>query len=123
MPARGGVRPRMIGIYFFLKLMLFFALVKALVKSDTLGEHPFFFGVIYTGLVAFISYVFILSTNPNAFRAAWLLRASRSTHLSPWMVWLAATLLLSTAYFKLLSKVDGIGFWIVLVLGIPLVFF
>ncbi len=113
----------MIGIYFFLKLMLFFALVKALVKSETLGEHPLVFGILYTGLVAFLSYVYILTTNPNAFHAAWVLRASRSTHLSPWMVWLAATLLLSTVYFKLLSKVDGIGFWLLLVVGVPLVFF
>ena len=66
----------MIGIYFFLKLMLFFALVKALVKSETLGEHPLFFGILYTGLVAFLSYVFVLTTNPNAFNAAWVLRAA-----------------------------------------------
>jgi hypothetical protein len=113
----------MLGIYFFLKLMLFFGIVKALVKSETLGDHPLFFGVLYTGLVALISYVFILTTNPNAFHAAWVMRASRSTGLSPWLVWLTATLLLSTIYFKLLSKVDGIGFWILLIVGIPLVFF
>ena len=114
----------MLGIYFFLKFMIFFSIVKALVKFETLQDHFLFLGVLYTGLVAFISYVFILSTQPAAFQADWLMQANQATGLSPWLCWLAATLVLSTLYFKLLSKFDeGILFWILLVLGIPLAFF
>ena len=114
----------MLGIYFFLKLMLFFAIVKALVKFEALGDHFLFLGALYTGLVALISYVFVVSTRQVDFHAAWLVQVGRVTGLSPWLSWLAATLVLSTLYFKLISKFDeGLFFWILLVLGIPLVFF
>lgn len=114
----------MLGIYFFLKFMLFFAIVKALVKFETLGDHFLFLGVLYTGLVAFISYVFVVSTRQVEFQAGWLIQVSRATGLSPWLSWLAATMVLSTLYFKLISKFDeGIVFWILLLLGIPLVIF
>ncbi|WP_435008657.1 hypothetical protein P12x_005867 [Tundrisphaera lichenicola] len=114
----------MLGIYFFLKMMLFFSIVKALVKFETLQDHFLFLGILYTSLVALISYVFVVSTRQLDLHAAWLLRASAATGLSPWLTWLAATLILSTVYFKLISKFgDGILFWILLVLGIPLVLF
>ena len=114
----------MIGMYYFLKLMLFFSIVKALVRFEALQDHFLFLGVLYTSIVAFISYVFVVSTRPDAFRAAWLLRANQATGVSPWLIWLAATLVLSTLYFKLLIKFDeGILFWALLVLGIPLAFF
>ncbi len=114
----------MLGIYFFLKFMLFFSIVKALVKFDTLGAHFLALGVLYTALVAFLSYVFILTTTPNAFHANWLMRVNRQTGISPWLVWLGATFLLSTLYFKLLNKFDsGIAFWILLILGVGLAFF
>jgi hypothetical protein len=114
----------MLGVYFFLKLMLFFSIVKALVKFETLGDHFLFLGILYTSLVAFISYVFVVSTGQFRFNAWWVLAISRATGLSPWLSWLAATLVLSTVYFKLISKFeDGILFWILLVLGIPVVIF
>ncbi len=44
--------------------------------------------------------------------------------LSPWLAWLALTLVVSTLYFKLISKFDeGVFFWILLVVGIPIAFF
>ena len=74
--------------------------------------------------MALISYVFVVSTRQVDFHAVWLMQVSRATGLSPWLSWLAATLVLSTLYFKLISKFDeGILFWILLVLGIPLVLF
>jgi hypothetical protein len=123
-----GARPReqsMFGIYYyFLKFTIFFSIVKALVKFETLGNHFLFLGILYTSLVAFISYVFILTTEPGSFNANWLLRINHSTGVSPWLIWLAATLVLSTLYFKLLSKFDeGILFWILLILGIAVVIF
>ena len=59
----------MLGIYFFLKLMLFFAIVKALVKFETLQDHFLFLGILYTRLVALISYVFVVSTRQVDFQA------------------------------------------------------
>jgi hypothetical protein len=114
----------MLGIYFFLKLRLFFAIVKALVRFDTFQGHFLSLGILYTGLVALIGYVFVVSTRQVDFRAAWLVQASRATGLSPWLCWLAATLVLSTVYFKLIGKFgEGGLFWVLLVLGIPLAFF
>jgi hypothetical protein len=120
-------RPRellMLGIYFFLKFMIFFSIVKALVKFETLGNHFLFLGILYTSIVAFISYVFILSTQPGAFHSDWVMKINQATSVSPWLIWLAATLVLSTLYFKLLSKFDeGILFWILLIVGIPIALF
>src|SRR4051794_32374476 len=114
----------MLGIYFFLKFMLFFSIVKALVKFEALGNHFLLLSILYTSIVAFISYVFILASQPGAFHAEWMMRVNRVTGLSPWLIWLAATLVLSTLYFKLLSRFDeGVFFWILLILGIPLAFF
>jgi hypothetical protein len=115
----------MLGIYYFLKFMLFFSIVKALVKFETLGNHFLFLGILYTSLVAFISYVFVVSTHLAKFDAVWLKTISQATGgLSPWLCWLAVTLIVSTLYFKLIVKFDeGIVFWILLVLGIPLVIF
>jgi hypothetical protein len=114
----------MLGMYFFLKFMLFFSIVKALVKFESLGNHFLALGILYTSLVAFISYVFILTTQPSAFHADWVMQINRATGFSPWLIWLAATLLLSTLYFKLLNKFDeGIFFWILLILGIPVALF
>jgi len=110
--------------YYALKFTIFFSIVKALVKFETLGHHFLFLGILYTSLVAFLSYVFILTTNPGAFNAHWVLTIHQSTQISPWLIWLAATLGLSSLYFKLLSKFDeGVLFWLLLVLGIPLAFF
>ena len=114
----------MLGMYFFLKFLLFFSIVKALVRFEALGKHVLFLGILYTSLVALISYVFIVATQPSAFRAEWVMRAYQMTGLSPWLIWLGATLVLSTVYFKLMVKFDeGILFWILLVLGIPVAFF
>jgi len=114
----------MLGIYFFLKFMIFFSIVKALVRFETLQNHFLFLGILYTGIVAFISYVFVVSLSPNAFTANWLIRANQMTGVSPWLIWLGVTLVLSTFYFKLLSKFDeGILFWILLVMGVPLALF
>ena len=126
-----GARPRellMLGIYFFLKFMIFFSIVKALVKFEALGKHFLFLGLLYTSIVALISYVFILAPAPTgpstAFNASWIMQIKHITGLSPWLIWLGATLLLSTLYYKLLSKFDeGILFWILLIVGIPIALF
>ena len=114
----------MLGMYFFLKFLLFFSIVKALVRFETLGNHFLFLGILYTSLIAFISYVFVVTTQPTAFHYPWVIRINQSTGLSPWLIWLAATLVLSTVYFKLLNKfAEGALFWVLLILGIPLACF
>lgn len=114
----------MFGIYLFLKFMIFFAIVKALVRFETLQNHFLFLGILYTGIVAFISYVFVVSVNPSAFSYPWVLQLARMTGVSPWLVWVGLTLVISTLYFKLLSRFDeGTIFWILLVLGIPIALF
>ncbi len=114
----------MLAIYFFLKFLLFFAMVKALVKSDSLQRHVVALAVVYTALVAFISYVFVLSTNPNAFSAQWLMAANRRTGISPWLIWLASTWLLSTVYFAAMARcVENSFFWILLIGGIAVALF
>ncbi len=114
----------MLGMYFFLKFLLFFSIVKALVRFEALGKHSLFLGILYTSLVALISYVFLISTGSVAFRASWILWIHGLTGLSPWLSWLAATLVVSTVYFTLLVKFDeGILFWILLVLGIGVAIF
>ncbi len=111
----------LLGIYYFFKLMLFFAIVKNLVGSDALQKHLLVLGVVYTSIIAFLSFVFV---GPDSFRAPWLLYANRLSGVSPWLIWLAATLVLSILYFKLLIRFDeGILFWILLLVGIGLVFF
>jgi hypothetical protein len=114
----------MLGVYLFLKFMLFFSIVRALVRFETLGNHFLFLGILYTMLIALISYVFVVSTNSVAFNAHWLLVINHSTGVSPWLIWLAATFGLSTLYFKLLNKFDeGVLFWVLLILGIPIALF
>jgi hypothetical protein len=55
---------------------------------------------------------------------AWQLRVSARLGIRPWYAWLIETLLLSTLYFKLLGTYEeGAAFWILILLGIPLVFF
>jgi hypothetical protein len=71
------------GIDFFLKLMLFVVIIKALVRFETLGDHFLFLGVLDTGLVAFLSSVFGVSTQPVNLPAMRLIQVSRATGLSP----------------------------------------
>ena len=113
----------MLYVYFAFKFMLFFSIVRALVKFPVLGNHAIFLGILYSGLIGFLSYVFILTIDPNFFRAAWLLKINQVTGLSPWLGWLCATWLVSTIYFMLISKFDeGIFFWILLVGGVAVAY-
>jgi hypothetical protein len=47
--------------YFFIKIVFFFAVVLAQVKSDLLKDHWLFLGLLYTCAVAFLCFVFIMS--------------------------------------------------------------
>lgn len=109
--------------YFAIKLIFFFGIVRSLVKFDTLAKHFLFLGILYTAGVALFSYVFIVAMQGYAGRS-WERRMSATVGLSPWLCWLIETLVLSTFYFKMLGRFDeGVAFWVLLLLGIPLVFF
>jgi hypothetical protein len=109
--------------YIFIKVVFFFSLVRAQIKFDLIKDHWLFLGTLYTAGVAFLSYVFLVSWQ-NLPWAPWLVRVGESFGVSPWGAWLGATFLLSTFYFRLMAKFDeGVIFWTLLLLGIPLVLF
>jgi hypothetical protein len=112
--------------YYFIKIVFFFALVRAQIKSDLLREHVLFLGVVYTAAVAFLSYAFLVSWQgqdivPGRY---WEFQLSKTLGVTQWVAWLGETLLLSTVYFKLMAKFDeGVIFWTLLLLGILVVLF
>jgi hypothetical protein len=111
--------------YFFIKIVFFFSLVRAQIKSDLLRDHYLFLAIVYTAAVAFLSYVFIVSwTGQTFFEGYLLLRVGQAVGVTPWVAWLGLTLILSAIYFKLLAKFDeGVVFWTLLLLGMPVVLF
>jgi hypothetical protein len=109
--------------YYFIKIFFFFSLVRTQIKFDTMKDHWLFLGTLYTGGVAFLSYVFIVSWQDFIW-PPWVTRVAETVGVRPWVAWLGETFLLSTFYFRLMSKFDeGVIFWTLLLLGIPLVFF
>jgi hypothetical protein len=106
-----------------MKAVFFFSLVRIQVKFDTMKDHWLFLGILYTGGVAFLSYVFLLSWQDFDW-ATWQLRVAANFGVTPWQAFLGETLVLSTLYFWLMAKFDeGVIFWTLLLLGIPLVWF
>jgi hypothetical protein len=109
--------------YFFIKIVYFFGLVRTQMKFDLMKDHWLFLGMLYTAGVAFLSFVFLVSWQ-NLPWAPWQVRVAETLGVSPWMAWLGETFVLSTFYFRLMSKFDeGVIFWTLLLLGIPLVLF
>jgi len=114
--------------YYFIKIIFFFSIVRVLIKFEPMQKHWLFLGILYTLGVAFISYVFLVSWRPDV---AWTrqieLTVAQLLGLSPrqgFRIWLGETLVLSTLYFKLICRFDeGVIFWTLLLLGIPLVLF
>jgi hypothetical protein len=109
--------------YLFMKITFFFSLVRIQLKFDTMKDHWLFLGILYTGGVAFLSFVFIVSWQAF-FWPPWVTRVAGTVGVSPWIAWLGETFLLSTLYFWLMAKFDeGVICWTLLLLGILLVMF
>lgn len=109
--------------YYFLKVMFFFSLVRIQVKYETMKEHWLFLGILYTTGVAFLSYVFLFSWQAFPW-ADWQLRVARGVGITPEQAFWAETFLLSTLYFRLMARFDeGVVFWTLLLLGLPVVWF
>jgi hypothetical protein len=114
------------GYYYFIKILFFFALVRAQIKSDLMREHYLFLSMLYTAAVAFLSYSFLVSWQSEDVVPGRILEAQLSKLLGPpqWRIWLGETLLLSALYFKLMAKFDeGVIFWTLLLLGILVALF
>jgi hypothetical protein len=111
--------------YFFIKIVFFFSLVRAQIKSDLLRDHFLFLAIVYTAAVAFLSYAFFVSSLGQEFPGGYLqIRVSQAVGVTPWVAWLGLTLILSAIYFKLMAKFDeGVVFWTLLLLGMLVVLY
>ena len=99
-------------IYLLMKGVFFFSLVRTLVKFDVMQRYYILLAMIYTAGIAFLSYVFLWSWQENP------------PPLYDRQVWLAQSFGIATVYFWLLNRFDeGIIFWILLVLGLGVVWF
>jgi hypothetical protein len=106
-----------------MKLAFFYSLVRLQVKFDTLKDHWLFLGILYTAGVAFLSYVFLFSWQDFPW-PGWQVQVARNFGVTPWQAWMVETLVLYTLYFRLMAKFDeGVIFWTLLLLGIPLVWY
>ncbi len=98
-------------VYFALKFGFFLALVRSFVTYEALHKHFLALSVLYTVVVAGLSYAFLLSWQPVVDWAAW-------------GKWLGLTLLISSVYFWLLARYeDGVIFWILLLAGVGVCLF
>jgi hypothetical protein len=102
-------------IYLGMKFFLFFSLVGALVKAEPMRNQIFALSLLYTAGCALLSYVFmILLGDTGSWHNSW-----RS-----WQIWLGLTFVLSWFYFKCLVWFEESSlFWVVLMLGVAVVFF
>lgn len=98
-------------LYYLMKGLFFFSLVRTLVKFEVMERYYFLLAVIYTAGIAFLSYVFLLSPLDNP-------------DIRAWQIWLAKTFGIVTVYFWFLTRFDaGIIFWILLVLGLGIIWY
>jgi hypothetical protein len=108
--------------YLFLKVAFFFSLVRIQVKFDTMKDHWLFLGILYTSAAGFLFFVFLSWMEfpwPDYQR-----QVARNLGVQPWQSWLGETFLVATLYFRLMAKFDdGVIFWTLLLLGVPLVWF
>ncbi|MGP0069457.1 MAG: hypothetical protein ACLQGP_38405 [Isosphaeraceae bacterium] len=114
-----------LSFYFFIKIVFFYSLVRAQIKSDLIKDNWLFLGIFYTGAVAFLSFALIKSWQDLDWaRWAWQIRLARNLGITNYQCWLGQTLALSTVYFRLMAKFDeGVIFWTLLLLGLPVAMF
>jgi hypothetical protein len=88
--------------YYGMKVFLFASLLSSLVKFEPLQKHTLALSILYTALVALLSYVFLLSQH-------------RQPDYELWQYWLGMNFLLTWAYFGLLARFsDSKLLWLIL---------
>jgi hypothetical protein len=109
---RGPSPMMMINLYYLgIKLVFFFGLVRCFAKYDVLKPHILFLSLLYTGGVAFLSWVFIMAPR-------------EAPDYRSWEIWLAKTFVLTLVYFWLLRRFDeGLLFFALLIAGVALVYY
>lgn len=113
----------LVSYYLFIKLVFLYSLVRIQTRFEPMKDHWLFLGGLYTSGIAFLSYVFIVGWQKVAW-APWQNQVAQLIGVSPWLAWLGETLLLSTLYFRLLARFEeGILFWLLLLMGLALVWF
>lgn len=100
--------------YYAMKIMLFASLLSSFVKFEPLQNMALGLSVLYTALVAFLSYVFLIAPGAEQMTPAlW----------QGWQYWLAFNFVITFVYFKLLARFDeGILFWMLLPLAVVILF-
>ncbi|GIW86652.1 MAG: hypothetical protein KatS3mg108_0976 [Isosphaeraceae bacterium] len=96
--------------YYGLKTLLFGSLIRVFIVAEPMRRHVLAMSFLYTLLVAFLSYVFLLSQfeQPN-YRL--------------WQIWLGVNFVMTFIYFKLLTRFDeSVLFWFILPLAVPIIF-
>jgi hypothetical protein len=97
-------------IYYIMKVAFFGSLVRSFVIYEPLRRHTIFLSLLYTGVVALLSYIFLVG--PEGRMVNWEL----------WKYWLGMNFLLIFVYFKLLDRFEnGVLFWVILMLGVVVV--
>jgi len=91
-------------LFQLMKVFVLIALIKISVTSDPLQERPYILAILYAVAVAFLNSVF------------W-------QGLTPWLATTVGGFLFSWLYFWLLARLEGAGliWWVVCLLGIPLI--
>ena len=96
--------------YYAMKIFLFASFLSSLVKFEPLQKYTLALSILYTALVALLSYVFLLSQH-------------RDPQFQLWQYWLGINFLLTWAYYGLLVRFDeSMLFWLILPLGVVLIF-
>ena len=102
-------------IYLGMKAFLLVSLVGVLTKTDAMRDQTLGLSLIYTVGLAFLSIIFLVGPNSEAIGTeGW----------KNWLTWLGATYVVSLVYFKSLVWFEESSlFWLVLMLGVAVVFF
>jgi hypothetical protein len=130
----------MILFYLCLKAGLFACILRAFIKFEPLQTYWLFLAALYTAILAGLSWVFLIAPQSGpgqivAWPRGWDIRlvmlllpkgwwGPDSIGWRAWQMWLAQTFCLMALYLRLLAKFEeGALFWIILALGLGLIFF
>ncbi|MDX2035791.1 MAG: hypothetical protein SFX72_04010 [Isosphaeraceae bacterium] len=107
--------------YFFLKIVLFFGIVKSLSQFDFLHKYLLLLSGFYTAAVALLSWIFIFGWQQKQW-PSWQVAIAERIGVTPWQSWVGQTFLISSLYFWLMVKFEETSFfWVLLIFGVVVV--